>query len=404
MMKTLNYYDSINSPDGFVGARIFESKIDFYFPLGVKFQAANSTTCLKQAYQVLSVISSAAASTKCSTYSQDNHKKSSDPFNSYFWLLKDYFKNGLYSLKRKQLIENYNGKIHWKKTFNQIPYVKDQSLVFLRPVAEKLSSTDSIITVIHKYCLKQSLKQVGWLFSIEDNEPSLHLSEPEKIYFQHVLIKELRHTFEDRRKLLLQHLLRVIEHSIGLQHFLDRSELGTYEFHQVWENMIQTVYGNLPVDQFFPSATWHLESYGSIKSSNLKPDTVLEYDHTLYILDAKYYKYGVLSDRPTSTLPTSDSIQKQITYGDHAALKMGHRFPGGIRNAFIVPFCAKPDEDHIKYAGYAITNWRENNPADNSDYRKVHLLLVDTDYLMQTYQTRQQSPELTHYLIRHIPA
>lgn len=396
MKKTLNFFDARDSVDGFVGARIFETKIDFYFPLGIDFDPTNLELCRKKAFMIFSVLSSASVSNNSLNFSQDFLGSSKDPFNSFLWVLQDFDKNGLYNLKTKELIKGYNGKINWKRTFDSAPFVLNDDLIYLDPIAEKKSSVDTIITMIHKYCLALSIEKVGWIFGLENIETISELSEPEKKYYEHVLVKELRKTFDDRRKMLLMHLLRIVNGSIGDVQFTDHSELGTYKFSRVWEYMIQKVYGNLPLDEFFPSATWHLLDQGSFKSSELRPDTVLELDGVLYILDAKYYKFGV-SRSGGDSLPASDSIQKQITYGDHAALKFSRRFAKGIRNAFVVPFCGNRGAV-IEYAGYATAAWRETEREDDMEYRKVHLLLLDTEYLIRKYQEKINSYENSKYL------
>ncbi|MBR3252459.1 LlaJI family restriction endonuclease [Candidatus Saccharibacteria bacterium] len=396
MKKTLNFFDARDSVDSFVGARIFETRIDFYFPLGIYFDPTNLELCRKKAFMILSVLSSASASNSLLDFSQDFLGSSKDPFNSFLWVLQDFDKNGLYNLKTKELIKGYKGKINWKRTFDSVPFVLDGDLIYLEPVAEKSSSVDTIITMIHKYCLALSIEKIGWIFGLENTETISELSESEKRYYEYVLLKELRKTFDDRRKILLSHLLRIVNGAIGDAQFADHSELGTYKFSRVWEYMIQRVYGNLPLDEFFPSATWHLLDQGSFKSSELRPDTVLELDGVLYILDAKYYKFGV-SRSGADSLPASDSIQKQITYGDHAALKFSRRFSKGIRNAFVVPFCGS-EGINIEYAGYATAAWRETDREDDMEYRKVHLLLLDTEYLIRKYQEKINNYENTKYL------
>lgn len=399
MRKTLNFYDSRDSADGFVGARIFESKIDFFFPLGMRFDFNDKESCQKKAYTVLAVLSSATSSNALSKFSQDEEGPLREPFNSFLWVLEDYDKNGLYNLKRKIYKEGYDSKINWKRTFGLIPFMSKGSLVYLNPISEKKTSIDNIITNIHIYCVKYSIEKIGWIFSLENEGPLQEISEDEKKYYRYVLLNELRRTFDDRRKLLLMHLLRVIEGAIGNNRFVGRFEMGTYKFQRVWEYMIQSVYGNLPLGDFFPSATWHLMNREPFKSSELRPDTVLEHDGTLYILDAKYYKYGVLGGN--EGLPASDSVQKQITYGDHAALKMTDRFPKGIRNAFVVPFCSNGDES-VRYAGYAVAGWRETERVDDLEYRKVHLLLLDTEYLIQKYQDKVNDYKTSDDLVGQI--
>ena len=52
-------------------------------------------------------------------------------------------------------------------------------------------------------------------------------------------------------------------------------------------------------------------------NSKLKPDSVMITNDHIYILDAKYYKYG--QTKNPKDLPKSASINKQITYGEYVA-------------------------------------------------------------------------------------
>ena len=58
-----------------------------------------------------------------------------------------------------------------------------------------------------------------------------------------------------------------------------------------------------------------------------------------HILDAKMYQYGVTKD--VRDLPETQSIQKQITYGDHVFNTLDKSDNPKVRNAFILPYNKK---------------------------------------------------------------
>ncbi|WP_268810804.1 LlaJI family restriction endonuclease [Mycoplasmopsis pullorum] len=98
---------------------------------------------------------------------------------------------------------------------------------------------------------------------------------------------------------------------------------GTKEFEYVWEKMIQKVFYTSK-DQFELKATWEL-NYENRKScsSKILPDSIMRSvdlnsnKTNYYILDAKYYKYGIYPERGENVLPQTSDIIKQIAYGDY---------------------------------------------------------------------------------------
>ena len=61
------------------------------------------------------------------------------------------------------------------------------------------------------------------------------------------------------------------------------------------------------------------------------------YGGKYYVLDAKYYRYGIAPVLGTSALPQSSDINKQITYGQFVK---NRKTPDGVQvfNAFIMPY------------------------------------------------------------------
>lgn len=81
--------------------------------------------------------------------------------------------------------------------------------------------------------------------------------------------------------------------------------------------MIDKVFGIPEKVEYFPKTTWNLENGKKYDNAFLEPDSIMLHDGKVYVLDAKYYKYG-WSGAP-GHLPESTSINKQITYGEYIA-------------------------------------------------------------------------------------
>ena len=116
----------------------------------------------------------------------------------------------------------------------------------------------------------------------------------------------------------------------------------------------------------------------------------------MYILDAKYYKFGITKKR--SDLPHTDSIQKQITYGDHIIAnksKYNDIDPNNVYNAFILPYDKNDIENEnyklshsIEFCGFAESDWKEHK-FENS-YERIALILVDYKYLLDCYYKKEK--------------
>ena len=140
---------------------------------------------------------------------------------------------------------------------------------------------------------------------------------------------------------------------------------GTYRFEYVWEKMIDKVFGIENKADYFPKTTWYVND-NRYDNASLEPDTIMLYGTDVYVLDAKYYKYGVTGK--TWDLPESTSINKQITYGEYIAnedkFKKMHGENMRVYNAFLMPFDSLktkyPDNADMLKVGEAVSNWKDN--------------------------------------------
>ena len=114
---------------------------------------------------------------------------------------------------------------------------------------------------------------------------------------------------------------------------------GTDSFEYVWEKLIDRVFGIKDKQNYFPKTRWKLK--GKVKENvALEPDSIMLYNNQIYVLDAKYYRYGI-TGIPIH-LPESSSINKQITYGEYIYTQRRFKEQYGedvpVYNAFLMPY------------------------------------------------------------------
>jgi hypothetical protein len=152
--------------------------------------------------------------------------------------------------------------------------------------------------------------------------------------------------------------------------------------------MIDNAYGVQNKTDYYPSTRWHINNL-EYKNSYLRPDAVMIRNGTIYVLDAKYYKYG--NTKQTGDLPDSSDINKQITYGEFIAENKAFRGANGkspeVYNAFVMPYDSFGEmfhtEEELHFIGSAISDWKSSDGT--STYEKVAGILLDVKSLMQDY-------------------
>ena len=158
--------------------------------------------------------------------------------------------------------------------------------------------------------------------------------------------------------------------------------------------MIDRVFGVENKADYFPKTTWYVNG-SKYDNASLEPDTIMLYGTDVYVLDAKYYKYGVTGK--TWDLPESTSINKQITYGEYIAkedkFKKKHGENMKVYNAFLMPFDSLkskyPDNANMLKVGEAVSNWKDNT----EEYQKIQGILIDVKTLM-SINVRQEMKEI----------
>jgi len=378
------FINSNKDTDTFVGLKCNNGDLSINFPMG--YHVSEDDRKLRK--DILLLFSTLAANTDrkdSELLGQGNEFDEVDfPVQSYLYIIKDYYARGYF--REQEMIYRIakQGKINWGRTIKtQHPYMQDNDIFYLDFMIKKNTVRENeLITLIHKYCVYESFEKIGWLFTKAMPE-KVRIKKNEKIFIS-VINAKLADTFNDKNRMLLKHMRRIIEFQgdVGAE---KNYMYGTYRFEYVWEKLIDKVFGVANKSDYFPKTSWQLLSAGYYNNASLEPDTIMLYENDVYILDAKYYKYGVTGKR--GDLPGSTSINKQITYGEYVAGKEKFKILHGetmrVFNAFIMPFDAlqKNCNENIEMlkVGFASGNWKN----DKNDFEKIQGILIDVKTLMK---------------------
>ena len=374
-LKSICKFNTVDDNDSFVGLKIIDGSPIIYLPLG--YNEEDDITSLDINNLILAIKKYGKNERNYvninDTYSLDDRF----PYFSYKWIIEDYLNNGYYNeLEYEEKISD-NGKINWKRTISKpSEFFTKRGPVYTQFVVKKAKvNTDNLITRIHEFCVYESYNKLGWLFGNKSKakRPAIIIDSINSSKYIAILKEELKNTFKDSKKQLLNNMITVISGVDTTKNNSKTYECGTNSFYSVWEKMIDRAYSTVKnIENYYPHGEWHINN-SVTKNSALQPDTISIKGNIAYIIDSKYYSY--CNTRRIDNLPTTDSIQKQITYAEY--LDNNKKFKD-IYNLFVLPGHI---EGIIDYIGFATADWKSND----KEYHKVHSFMFDTKYLINNY-------------------
>ena len=434
-------YDAWRSSDekkdkSFVGIKIEDNRPKIYFPMGYRASKPSEDVCKWDFYQLIAVLNDKSLQ---SYFSEEDLKKSQldFPFYAYLSVLQYYLDFGYFVESETIYKKGFSGKINWPRTIKRIKpqVVKDEEghdqVVYLNLITRKTSyREDNLITLVHKFCVKEAAQLIGPLYGISEDE----VEEPELLFdyelFAEVIQDKIAATFNDKHLELFHAMLKMVRYLGNKENRgEDGSEneplFGVNTFAPVWEAMVDKIFGRLPQgvakDKFNPHLRWNDgcrdekldESEEEIvlndpKRSTLRPDTIMVMGEGVYILDSKYYKYGLTGFN--SHLPGAESVCKQMAYAEYVKTRLKEIPAGacpepvewagmtshGVYNAFIMPYCAdagkwdeiaavaelpRNDVYAMKRVGYIYGDWKDCKRP----YHKIACILLDMKSVMRNY-------------------
>lgn len=419
----------------FVGIKLEENLPKIYFPMGFRKPSAEKTSdeeCRRDFCKLVAVLCDKSLQ---KYFSREELKKSSldFPFDAFLSVLQYYLDFGYFIESEAIYKKGFSEKISWPKTVKsfkpqvvQSENAQGQSrhqVVYLNLVTRKFRfREDNLITIVHKFCVKEAARLIGPLYGVSEKD----VDEPEFIFdydlFAETILNKIEDTFNDKHLELFRAMLKVVgymakkenrEKDDSTSGFL----FGVSTFAPVWEAMVDRIFGSLPPgfrkDNFNPHLKYVAENdknsdgseYGKLdgdRRSTLRPDTIMilgrDHDNAaknvegdeLFILDSKFYKFGMTKNR--NDLPGAESVCKQMAYAEFAesmkseelAEYEGKTFSlDRIYNAFIMPYCAEKREKSFSMVrkGYIYGDWKDRSKP----YRKIACILLDVKSVMENY-------------------
>lgn len=375
--------------DRFVGVKADSDDAIVYFPIG--YELPTNVHELRQ--DILHLISVLAEFTdrkdKLLGMQKFAAPQSVDfPINAYMEIINYFMEQGGYYTEKESVYKTSDrGKTDWPKTIRrQRPFIQsNESPVYMKQTVRASSLNDkNLITQIHKFCVYESFSKLGWLFTTY--LPEKPLFEKDEKMFLSVLRTKLANTNTDKEKKLFIAMIAMLEY-LDEQTSDKQFYFGTDRFEYVWEKLIDRVFGIKNKQDYFPRTKWLLNTGKKRTNSALEPDTIMICNEKIYVLDAKYYRFGISGE--LKDLPNSSSINKQVTYGEYISkgdkFKRKHGNDMKVYNAFIMPYNANCNlfglTNRYENIGEAVTDSRE----PMHDYEHVQGIVVDVRYLMHHY-------------------
>lgn len=307
------------------------------------------------------------------------------PIQAYLTVIFHYINNGYYQITESNYSTGSNGNISISRTLKkEQPIATAKGMVYPKFQVRKHSDTDKdLITEINKYCVYESFLKIGWIYKLP-GIPKPNATKGLKVYKDYLQGAWLREN-KDKEKNLFKAMLDILEFTSHLDN-LEEIYFGTNRFEYIWERLIQETYGNVVKEYYFPKSRWLLNIGKQRENDAIEPDTVMEHKGNIFVLDAKYYKYGwTLLPKD---LPSSSSINKQISYGEFIAtnekFEQERKNGMGVFNAFLMPYDCQMypfngTDEHYYYIGEAVSDWKDNT----KDYERVQGILVDVKFLIE---------------------
>ncbi len=350
------------------------------------------------------------------------------PMVSYLNVIRSFLDFGYLDEKEILYKKGANGKINWGRTIKAVQPViteDEQNLVYLDFVARKVNyNEDTLITQVHKFCVHDALTKLGFLFGIEPSEEPL--LDFDYDMFCNAINSKLAKTYNDRDLHLLADLARIVEYLAGHKtedgKTADDFYFGVNKFAPVWEAMVDKIFGTISIDEkrtnYNPSLKLVAENNqtsegddyqeevgrnAEYKRSTLRPDTIMIRGQDTFVLDSKYYKYGLT--KKSAHLPGAESVCKQMAYAEYVEKMLGDPSTSlhfaqddtlSIYNAFIMPYCAdagkwdeiaavaelpRNDVYAMKRVGYIYGDWKDCKKP----YHKIACILLDMKSVMRNY-------------------
>ena len=382
-------YEICGAKDGkdFVGLKFEENKLRVCFPMGYNLSASSLSEKEKRkaVLNLISVLSTYGEKSE-GFYNQESPltEENRFPIHAYLYLVAEYLNHGYYTESEISYKPSKAGKINWTRTIkHRKPNISENGIYYSDFITRKTNHCENdLITEIHKFCVYESFMKIGFMFcSFLPEKPAIEFNAE---FFKSIILSKITETFNEKVLILFRQMLAVIDF-LNCEKDAKIQSYGTTCFYTIWEKIIDKIFGTVSdKSKYFPHGLWKIGPK-VYDDSPLIPDTIMESDLKIFVLDSKYYKYGITAN--ANDLPPTSSILKQIAYAEFIETCNNFQYDGkDIFNVFIMPYAANANEEdtknsNLKLIGYSESNWKK--PNEKQSYLKIYGILLDTKWIME---------------------
>ena len=255
----------------FVGIKYTENDIQVYYPetfrwksdIPVTLSAANLEGDISLGIRtIINSIEYAKTHSKEKTMQNDSFDgEESFAMKSYLWIMQDFISNGAYKNRETVFKINQKGKINWKRTLSLIPLFSEGNFIYKDLVVATKSQLDNLLVEIYRFCVQKSIYLAGWLYGIRSSSfgvkriSDVELSDATKKKYLYTIKDELSRTFDDEKRLRLNHMLNVVR---GINKSCNGQLVyGVDNYDHVFEAAVNSVFGTVDnLSEYNPLGKW----------------------------------------------------------------------------------------------------------------------------------------------------
>lgn len=235
------------------------------------------------------------------------------------------------------------------------------------------------------YCVNEAWEKIGWLY--KTRKPSLMSATPDMKRYKFVLNIWLSQETNIQMKTYVRAMISMVDYldKRGMQHDF---VFGTNHFEMLWRRLISLMFDAKPAKIVLPYTKWKLNTGYQREYSEASQAMIMFYNGKYYLLDAVFCKYGH-SGKPEH-LPQSDSVSKQITFGEWFTKNSGVSGKN-LFSCFVMPFNSKDNlfkaSDFVSNVGESVMH--HNTGTASSQFGNVgHIQGIVMDVRQVMYSLR----------------
>ena len=235
------------------------------------------------------------------------------------------------------------------------------------------------------YCVNEAWEKIGWLY--KTRKPALTLATPDLKKYKYIFRVWFSKETNIQIKSCVQAMYTMVDYT-EKQSMQPDFVFGTNHFELLWKSLISMMFDAKPANKVLPSAKWKLNTGYQREYSDDSQAAIMLYNGKYYLLDAVFCKYGH-SGKPEH-LPQSDSVSKQITFGEWIA-KNSEVCDKNLFSCFIMPFNRKDNlfkvDEFVSNVGESVI-WKNMGAAEFHCENVAHIQGVVMDVRQVMYSLR----------------